>query len=160
MARTGWKPSQNYNEIRRATDARRRELVAKMRARTAQSAEAIAEAVSPVADPELRSSEMGGLLSGDAEKGANPQNQEVSFETVTTESPVDDVSAGFFDELGQGRLREESANEATRAQAQDWLGQVGLVDRAGLEIVADLLKETASLTPRTLRVQVSWPSQW
>jgi hypothetical protein len=131
-----------------------------MRARGAQPAETIGEGASAVAGPDLGSSEMSGVLSDDAENGATPQNQEVSCGTATTESHVDYVSAALSHELRQDRLPEKSSDGPASAHAKDWLGQVGLPDQAGLEIVADLLKETASLAARTLRVQVSWPSQW
>jgi len=166
MTRTAWKPSVNYNDIRRATDARRRELVAKMRARTAQSAEPIAEPVSVVAGPGVSSPIVSGVLADDGVNGATRQvpEHEVSTEVASIESHVDPVSGLSSDNLSDGRLSAMpaaiSAREPTCVEAENWLGRVGLADRAGLGIIADLLRESAMLPPRTLRVEVSWPSQW
>jgi hypothetical protein len=156
MARTAWKPPVNYNDIRRATDARRRELIAKMRGRSAQSAEPIAEPVSVVAGPELPSPMASGVLADDGVKEATRQvlDQEVSSEVASIESHVDPASDGGL----SGMPAAISTREPMCVEAESWLGRVGLADRAGLGIIADLLKESAMLPPRTLRADSAFYS--
>jgi hypothetical protein len=164
MARPARKAPNNYNEIRLATEARRRELVAKMRAARARTSETqpaeillrapTGAAVSPVSEiapiredlvPERRVGE------GDVETARTGEPISESLD-VFTEVVENEGSP----EIWATMLDDESVGDS----AADWPRRIGLADRLGLLKLAELLKETASVPAGTLRVEVSWPSPW
>ena len=155
MARTAWKPP-DYNDVRRAMDARRRELAAKMRLGKAKSSE-LMEVVSTV--------ETSGGLAGPLDAGRDTTMMPgVASADGIKEAPCPSAAlgSGLLPEAVTAGLLSETpaALSANEASAGSWLEQVGLGDRAGLGMLAGLLREAAHAPLGSLRVDVSWPSQW